>query len=145
MSCYETAIKKKPSAGAKKFFFGIGMPKLTLMWATMKARKYAKKEQHLSGRQRIPSKEATDVLILNELLPVTMYEPDLEKIIENQTKIIIGCSEYGIRKDKWYAQIAKQLAEKLSCDFEVFAGHHGSFMDQPEKWAAKLKDVFEKS
>lgn len=29
-------------------------------------------------------------------------------------------------------------AEKIGCEMIAFPGHHGSFMDMPEEWAAAL-------
>lgn len=141
-SCYDVAIKKGSSAGASKFFFGIEMPVLPLIFATQKGRKYAKREKILNDKQPLSNKEATDVLVLNELLPITSYVPDFEKLKAYCKKIIIGRGEYGIRKKTWYAEVAKILSEKVGCELIVCPTHHGSFMDKPEKWAELLKKHF---
>ena len=44
-----------------------------------------------------------------------------------------------------YAQVAQILAEQLGCELAAFPGHHGSFMDRPEEWAAALRSVLHKA
>jgi len=33
------------------------------------------------------------------------------------------------------------LAEMLNCEMVTFPGHHLSFFDMPQEWAAELRDV----
>jgi len=145
-SCYDLAKEKGASAGAKKFFFGIQMPAIALILATIKSRKYEKHEITLNdltqAELKIKLKDATDVLVLNELIPVTGYVPDIEKLKKNKSKIIIGRGEYGIKKKTWYAEVSEILSKHIECDLVTCPTHHGSFMDKPKEWAVLLKKYF---
>ncbi len=140
-SCYKIGKKFGSSVGATKFFFGIQMPAVSLIKASQKSLDYAKNEITDGDVNRISSKEATDILIFNELLPVTNYKPDFEKLIESASKIIVACGEYGISKNRWYAKASKNLSNKIGCRFSIFPGNHASFMDTPEIWAEKIFDL----
>ena len=37
------------------------------------------------------------------------------------------------------------MAEQLGSELVTFPGHHGSYMDAPEKWAAVLRRVLHKA
>lgn len=145
ISCYKLATEKSASAGAKKFFFGVELPTYSLLWATIKLRVFTQKEQLDDKPLRISRKDATDVLLLNELLPVTQYEPDFEKAKADGVKLFIGCSQYGLKRNTWYAKAARKMAEKLSCGMIEFPGHHGSFMDSPDKWAEVIRETARKT
>ena len=144
-SCYEKGKSKNSSSGATKFFFGIQMPAIKLMMATMKGKKYAKKELSKFEFKPIDSKEATDILIFNELLPITSYKPDYTAIKDSGVNIVIACGRYGITRNTWYASASKKVAEQLNSDFVVFPGHHGSFMDEPAAWADALLPIIQKA
>lgn len=144
VSCNQLAKEKGASAGAKKFFFGIELPAYRLIWATIKLRVFTRKESLENDPPRISSKDANDVLLLNELLPVTGYEPDFESAKAGGTKLFIGCGEYGLKRNTWYAKAARLLAEKLECEMVEFPGHHGSFMDNPTKWAQIIRETAHK-
>lgn len=78
------------------------------------------------------------MLVKLELLPVTNYLPDVDAIKRNHVKVFIGVSEYGLKRKAWYAQVARILAEKLDCELVTFPGHHGSFLDMPNEFSARL-------
>ena len=145
VSCNQLAKEKGASAGAKKFFFGIEMPVYPLIWATIKLRVFTRKESLKNDPPRISSKDANDVLLLNELLPVTGYEPDFESAIAGGTKLYIGCGQYGLKHNVWYAEVGRILAEKLSCEMVKFPGHHGSFMDNPTEWSQVIREIAQKA
>lgn len=143
-SCYYIAHRFGSSLGATKFFFGIEMPAVQLIKAELRANKYAGKEQNSSDESRISSKAATDILIKNELLPITGYFPDIKKIKGNGVKVYIAIGEYGQRRNTWYARASAIMAEQLNCEMVVFYGHHGSYMDHPEEWLPALKQLLDK-
>lgn len=145
VSCYELAKAKGASAGAKRFFFGVELPAYPLLWATIKLRVFRKKERLENDPPRISAAEATDVLLKNELLPVTGYEPDFETVKAGGAKLYIGCGQYGLKRNAWYAQAARILAEELSCEMVAFPGHHGSFMNRPAQWAKTIRETAQKA
>lgn len=145
VSCNKLAKEKGSSAGAKKFVFGVELPVYPLLWATIKLRVFMKKERLENEPPRISSADATDVLLLNELLPVTGYEPYFETAKAGGTKLYIGCGRYGLKRNAWYAKAARIMAEKLSCEMVEFPGHHGSFMDRPVEWAEVIRETAHKA
>ncbi len=144
-SCYELGKRKGAAWGAMKFYFGVELPAVRLMMATMKVLKYMKQDKTTCHVESIPSKEATDILIFNELLPVTGYGLDIDTLRNSGVKIFIGCGQYGLKKNAWYARVAKLLADRLSCDFVVFPGHHGEYMSNPIPWANVLRKTIQKA
>jgi hypothetical protein len=145
ISCKQLAEEKGTSAGAKRFFFGVELPAYSLLWATIKLRVFVKKEILENEPPNISSADASDVLLLNELLPVTGYEPDFETAKAGGTKLYIGCSRYGLKRNAWYTRAARIMAEKLSCEMVEFPGHHGSFMDRPTEWAVVVREIAHKA
>lgn len=145
VSCERLAREKGASAGAKKFFFGVELPAYPLLWATMKLRVFSKKEILADAPPRISTEDASDVLLFNELLPVTGYKPDTTAAKAGGAKLYIGCSRYGQKRNAWYYKAAKVLAEKLSCELVEFPGHHGSFMNRPEEWAKVVRETARKA
>jgi hypothetical protein len=37
------------------------------------------------------------------------------------------------------------MAKRLDCELITFPGHHGSFMDMPNEFAATLRDVLQRT
>jgi pimeloyl-ACP methyl ester carboxylesterase len=144
-SCYKLALEKGASAGAKQFFFGAELPAYALLWATIKLRVFMQKGQLDNEPPRISRADATDVLLLNELLPVTGYEPDFEKAKAGGAKLFIGCSQDGLKRNAWYASAAQIMAEKLTSEMIEFPGHHGSHMDSPIEWAKVIRTIAHKT
>jgi hypothetical protein len=87
----------------------------------------------------------TEVLVRLELLPVTNYLPDVERIKRNGVKVFMAVGEWGLDRKVWYVQAAQILAGKLGCELVTFHGYHGSFMDIPHEWAARLRIVLYKA
>jgi pimeloyl-ACP methyl ester carboxylesterase len=140
-TCHRLAQEKGSSAGAKKFFFGTELPTYRLLWATIKLRVFTKKEYIDNEPERINRKDATDVLLLNELLPVTAYEPDFVAAKSGGARLFIGSSQYGLKRNAWYARVAQILAKNLSCNLVEFPGHHGSHMNRAVEWSDVIKRI----
>lgn len=135
-----TAFRFGPTLAAIQFMFGAKLP----VGQLIKATKGVNIHREQSSEHYISSKDATIVLTKLELLPVTNYLPDVERIKKNQVKVIMGVGEWALNKEAWYAQAAQILSDKLRCELVIFPGHHGSFMDMPVKWAATLRCVLHK-
>jgi pimeloyl-ACP methyl ester carboxylesterase len=144
-SCYDLGRKKGAAQGAMKFYFGVELPAIRLMMATMKVLKYMKQDKTACRVEYISSKEASDILLFNELLPVTGYRPDFDTLKNSGVKIFIGCGQYGLMRNTWYARAAKIIAGMLSCDFVVFPGHHGEYMrSNALPWTKVLQETIQK-
>lgn len=138
---YLTAFRLGTSLAAVRFMLGAHLPVVKLIKATggINAHRAESTVAYQSDS------DATEVLVKLELLPVTNYLPDVEKIKRDGVTMFVAVGQWALSKDTWYAQGARILATDLGCDFVTFPGHHGSFMDMPEEWAAALRDVLHRA
>lgn len=120
---------------------GADLPVMKLIQATKGINEHTSK----SSIPYLSPKVATEVLTKFELLPVTNYLPDIETIRRNGVKIFIAVGEWGLARQVWYVKAAQVLAKQLNCELLTFPGHHGSFMDMPVDFAARLRRVIHKS
>ncbi len=137
---YLTAFRFGSSLAALQFMTGVKLPVLQLIKATREVNIH--REQ--SREHYLSSKDASDVLVKQELLPVTNYLPDVARIKQNGIRVLIAVGEWGLHRKTWYVEAAQILAEQLGCALVTFPGHHGSFMDMPVEWAATLRRVLHK-
>lgn len=142
---YVTALRFGSYVAALQFMLGIQLPVRKLASAQTKANEYTRSRRAQSGEHRLSNKVAADVLVKLELLPVTNYLPDVELIKQNGVKVFIAVGEWALSRKTWYVQAAHILAEQLGCELVTFPGHHGSYMDMPEEWAATLRSVLHKA
>src|SRR6266508_1037780 len=98
-----------------------------------------------SSEPYIGAKDAADFLVKQELLPVTNYLPDVERIKQNGVRVYMAVGKWGLEKKAWYVEVAQILAEKLGCELVTFPGHHASFLDMPKEWAATLRSILHKA
>jgi len=140
-SVYLTAFRFGSSLAALRFMLGVELPVRQLIKATREVNIH--REQ--SSVRYISSKDAADFLVKQELLPVTNYLPDVERIKQNGVRVFIAIGTWAQERKTWYAQAAHMLAEQLGCELVTFPGHHGSYMDMPDEWAATLRSVLHKA
>jgi hypothetical protein len=112
--------------------------------SVIKATKNVNIHREQSSERYHSSQEAVEVLIKHELLPVTNYLPNVAAIKQNRTTVFLAVGEWALKKKTWYAQAAQILAENLGCELITFPGHHGSFLDMPNEFAAALREVLHK-
>ena len=132
-----TAYRFGSSLAALQFMLGAGLPVGPLINAT----KGVNLHREQSRESYLSNQIATEVLTKLELLPVTNYLPDVEKIKANRVQMFVAVGQWGLDRKKWYIQAAQILSEKLGCELVTFPGHHGSFMDMPVEFAAALRSV----
>jgi hypothetical protein len=135
------AFRFGSSLAALRFMLGVELPVRQLIKATRDVNIH--REQ--SSERYISSKDASDFLMKQELLPVTNYLPDVERIKQNGVGVFMAVGRWGLDKRVWYVEVAGILAKKLGCELVTFPGHHGSFMDMPDQWAATLRTVLHKA
>lgn len=138
---YVTAFRLGTSMAALRFMLGTELPVRQLINATSLVNTHRKQ----SNERYISDKVAAEVLVKLELLPVTNYLPDVDKIKRNRVKIFIAVGEWALNRKTWYVRSAQILSERLGCELVTFPGHHGSFMDMPVEWAATLRNVLHKA
>lgn len=129
------------SLAALRFILGAQLPVRQMIKATRPTNVH----RGQSSDPYIDAKAATVVLVKHELLPVTNYLPDTEQIKKNGVRVFVAVSEWGTARKAWYIQVAHILAEKLGCELVTFPGHHASFLDMPDVWAAALRSVLRKA
>jgi pimeloyl-ACP methyl ester carboxylesterase len=138
---YLTAFRYGSTLAALRFMLGVNLPVRQLIKATREINLHRKR----SPEPYISDKDAADFLVKQELLPVTNYLPDVEKIKTNGVRVFLAVGEWALGKKTWYAQAAQILAAQLGCELVTFPGHHGSFMDMPGEFAATLRSVLHKT
>jgi pimeloyl-ACP methyl ester carboxylesterase len=134
---YWTGCHFSSSLAALQFMLGVGLPIRQLIRATKDVNTHRKH----SRERYISSRTAADILIKRELLPVTNYLPDVEQIKHNRVRIVMAAGKQSLQTRRFYAETAPILAQQLGCELVTFPGHHGSFLDMPDVWAATLRDV----
>jgi pimeloyl-ACP methyl ester carboxylesterase len=124
-----------------RFVFGIGLP----------VRQFAKASKHLESYNeknhdfRPSPTNDRDFFAKQELLPVTNYMPDVAMIKKNGIRVFMAAGKTSLDKKRFYAQTAPLLAEQLGCEMVTFPGHHISYLDIPNEWAAVLRSVLHKA
>jgi len=76
--------------------------------------------------------------------PSIHYNPNVEKIKQNEVKVVMAAGELSLVKGNYYARTAPILSDQLNADFVVFPGHHLSYFDEPEEWAVTLRRALQK-
>jgi pimeloyl-ACP methyl ester carboxylesterase len=89
------------------------------------------------------SKRAADdeFFLKQELIPVINYKPDINLIKQNGVKVFMAVGKWTLDHQKVYGRTAPILAEMLGCELVIFPGHHVSYVDMPNEWAAVLRSV----
>jgi pimeloyl-ACP methyl ester carboxylesterase len=138
---YMTAFRFGASVAALQFIFGIKVPVLQLIKASKEVNIHRKQ----SSERYLSDKDASDVLMKLELLPVTNYLPDVQRIKQNSTRVFMAVGQWALDRKTWYAQANQILAEKLGYELVTFPGHHAAFLDMPDEFAATLRSVLHKA
>jgi pimeloyl-ACP methyl ester carboxylesterase len=85
-----------------------------------------------------------DFLVKHEMLPFTNYKPDVEVLKKNGVKVFMAAGKRTLEAGKYYGRTAPILADLLGCEMVTFPGHHLSYLDMPEAWAAALRAVLQR-
>lgn len=120
-----------------RFVLGIGLPLLSIAKATRDLEK--------NQDPNVKSKDNNDFFAKQELLPVINYMPDVELIRKNGVKVFMAAGKMSLDKKRFYAQTVPILAQLLGCEMVTFPGHHASYLDMPDEWAATLRSVLHKA
>jgi hypothetical protein len=90
----------------------------------------------------------TDVMLAQNLINTTHYEPDFDALRAASTRIVIaaGTESEGEMANRG----AQAVAERLGTEPVIFPSHHGGFLGgeygwpgEPDAFAATLRDVLE--
>jgi hypothetical protein len=92
----------------------------------------------------------TDVMLAQNIIGTTHYEPDFAALRNASTSIVVaaGTESQGEMANRG----AYAVAERLGTEPVVFPSHHGGFLGgeygwggEPEAFAAKLREVLEQA
>ncbi|UOE44995.1 alpha/beta fold hydrolase [Agromyces larvae] len=93
------------------------------------------------GAEQVPGIDFADYYMKHQMLPLTDYLPDLDRIRRNGVKLVAGAGRLSL--DLPFGRTARAVAEGAGAPFAVFPGHHGSLSDPStaEAWTATLRDA----
>jgi pimeloyl-ACP methyl ester carboxylesterase len=90
----------------------------------------------------------TDVMLAQNLINTTHYEPDFDALRAASTRIVIGAGAES--EGEMANRAAHAVAERLGSEPVIFPSHHGGFLGgeygwsgEPDAFAGKLRDVLE--
>jgi pimeloyl-ACP methyl ester carboxylesterase len=92
----------------------------------------------------------TDVLLGQNIIGTTHYEPDFDALRNASTRIV--CAAGAESEGEMANRGAYAVADKLGTEVVVFPSHHGGFLGgeygwpgEPDAFAAKLREVLEEN
>jgi pimeloyl-ACP methyl ester carboxylesterase len=90
----------------------------------------------------------TDVMLAQNIIGTTHYEPDFEALKRASTRIVMAAGKES--EGEMANRGAYAVAERLGTEVVVFPSHHGGFLGgeygwpgEPDAFAAKLREVLE--
>jgi pimeloyl-ACP methyl ester carboxylesterase len=90
----------------------------------------------------------TDVMLAQNIINTTHYEPDFDALRAASARIVIGAGTES--EGEMANRGAHAVAERLGTEPVIFPSHHGGFLGgeygwpgEPDAFAAKLRDVLE--
>lgn len=128
---YRMAFRYGATIAMLRFVVGIGLTRAAF---TARAPKNA----------QAPGEMSPEFFVKHELIPFTMYKPDVERIKQNGVKVFMAAGQTSLNERRFYAETAPILAKMLGCEMVIFPGHHISMVDQPVQWAAVLRGILHK-
>lgn len=124
-----------------RFIFGVGLP----IFESIRAESSKQHLQENHDNHDANPMEIANFFLKEELLPVTNYMPDIARIKKNGVKVLLAAGKKSLDKKRFYAQTVPILAKRMECELVVFPGHHTSYEDEPEEWAAALRNILHKA
>lgn len=76
----------------------------------------------------------------HEYVPISKYTPDLDRVSRAGRPMATAAGV--ISGDAYYARTARLVAERLAIPYFDFPGHHISFVDMPDEFAASIREAF---
>jgi pimeloyl-ACP methyl ester carboxylesterase len=86
-----------------------------------------------------------DFFMKHELIPVTTYMPDVNRIKQNGVKVIMAVGKWTLDHKKVYGRTVPILADMFDCEMVILPGHHVSYADMPNEWSSALRGVLQKA
>ncbi|MEV6097036.1 alpha/beta hydrolase [Nocardia sp. NPDC051981] len=98
--------------------------------------------QEMFGGERDPQSIASDDFFYrHELHTTSGWQPSLDALRATPTKIIIGIGDESA--DKFCDRTSRALGTELGIGPTLFPGGHGGFMEQPDAFAERLREILQ--
>ncbi len=81
----------------------------------------------------------TDFFLGHYLLPITSFDPDIARLRDGTTQVMVGVGADSEGQETWETSLA--LAARLGIEPVVFPGDHVGMATQPDAFAARLREV----
>lgn len=89
--------------------------------------------------QMASMEQNTEFFLAHYLVPITSYVPDIARLRDASTQVMVGVGADSEGQETWDTSIA--LAERLGVQPVVFPGDHIGMATQPDAFAARLCEV----
>jgi hypothetical protein len=92
------------------------------------------------GGEKAPEEAASErFFYLHELLGTAAWVPDLDALRSATTRLIIGIGDTSA--GQLCDRTSRALAGELGIEPTLFPGSHGGFMEDPARFAKRLREV----
>lgn len=99
-------------------------------------------EQMFGGEQSAEQLAEQGHFFLHEMKASTHWQPDLEKLRQSGTRVLVGLGEESA--GQLCERTSQALAEALDVELVSFVGDHTGFVDHPESFARRLTGLLAK-
>ena len=89
------------------------------------------------GQPPRPGTDDMDFFLGNEFMSLCYYQPDLERLRRNGTRLI--ASKGRLSANAYYARSADVVSERTGCPLRVMSGNHIAHLADPTTFAAELR------
>ncbi|MRH90576.1 alpha/beta fold hydrolase [Nocardia sp. SYP-A9097] len=97
--------------------------------------------EHLFGGERTPEQLADERFFYVHELPYASWRPDLDGLRATSTRIIIGIGDTST--DLFCDRTSRALGAALDIEPTMFPGDHTGFMEDPEAFAKRVREVLQ--
>ncbi|QLY28438.1 alpha/beta fold hydrolase [Nocardia huaxiensis] len=100
-------------------------------------------QEMFGGERDARALESDRRFFLHEFGPTTKWVPDTERLRQVPTEIVIGIGDESA--GQLCDRTSRRLGTLLGIEPVLFPGGHGGFMEQPDAFAKKLREVLQDS
>lgn len=88
----------------------------------------------------LPNPENMDNFWANEFMQLTIYLPDLRKVLDNKVSISVVAGEKS--RDAFYARTTIPQSEILGCPWYVLPGNHSGYELEPDAFCSRRSVIW---
>ncbi|MBL1077021.1 alpha/beta hydrolase [Nocardia sp. 2] len=98
-------------------------------------------QEMFGGERDAHALESDRRFFLHEFRPTTDFVPDIDRLRRISTEIVIGIGDESA--GQFCDRTSRALGARLGIEPILFPGGHGGFMEQPDAFAKKLREVLQ--